>query len=137
MVQKFQPLTCKVKFNWGDEMTATNQNFSMYTGDSKTIQVNVTDANNNVIDLTGATVKWVLQQFPTSTTYQIEKDVVNGGIALINASGGIFQINLSANDTKTLQQGTYFHQAKVIDILGNASTVFTGNVTFQQGSSLI
>ncbi|MBT2725130.1 MULTISPECIES: hypothetical protein [unclassified Bacillus (in: firmicutes)] len=43
-------------------MTAINQNFSMFAGDSKNLIVNVTKDDGSTLDLNGTTVKWGLRK---------------------------------------------------------------------------
>lgn len=110
-------------------MAETNGvNFSMYTGDTHYLPVPVTD-NGVIVDLTGTTVKWVIQRYETSTTSLVYKDTVNGGITITNPASGVFTINLLSNDTKNLVPGDYYHEASVIDASQNVSTIMTGIVT--------
>jgi hypothetical protein len=51
-------------------MTAVNQNFSMYQGESKNLIVSV----DGVTDLIGATLKWGLRKRESSTINDILKE---------------------------------------------------------------
>jgi hypothetical protein len=98
-------------------MTAVNQNFSMYQGDTKNIIVPV----DGVTDLIGATLKWGLRKRESSTTNDIVKE------SEITISGTEITIPLKPPDTETLL-GLYFHECELTDQQGNVSTLFTGNV---------
>lgn len=107
-------------------MTAKNQNFEMYAGDS---QVLVVPLN---FDLTGAKeIKWTLKISAGSTEKLIYKEFSsNNGIEITNSGPvpedeNIFQIQLNPEDTLNLK-GTYYHEAEVTDNQGNVSTVMVG-----------
>jgi hypothetical protein len=99
-------------------MTAVNQNFSMYQGESKNLIVSV----DGVTDLIGATLKWGLRKRESSTINDILKE------SEITVSGTEITIPLKPPDTETLL-GTYFHECELTDQQGNVSTLFTGIVT--------
>lgn len=103
-------------------MTTKNQNFEMYAGNTKNIVVTVADVN-----LTGATVKWAMKK----TIYDAEPAVAKttaAGIAVTDATTGIFTVTLFPADTRNLS-GTYQHEAEITDAPGNVSTVLTGQLT--------
>jgi Ethanolamine utilization protein EutJ (predicted chaperonin) len=108
----------------------TSQDFSMYAGDSRNLIVTVTDPNNNVINITGATIKWVLVNGDQVVRYKDNQSA--GGITITNATNGQFQVSITSNDTTSLPPGTYQHEARMIDSSGNSSLLFTGNVTISK-----
>jgi iron uptake system EfeUOB component EfeO/EfeM len=105
----------------------TSQDFSMYAGDSRTLTVTVTDQNNNPVNLTNSTIKWVL--INGNAVIKAKDNQAIGGITITNATSGQFSITISAQDTAKLQAGTYQHEARLIDSNGNSAIIFTGNVT--------
>jgi hypothetical protein len=99
-------------------MTAINQNFTMYQGDTKNLIVPV----EGVTDLTGSTLQWGLRKRESSTTNDIFK---NNEITI---NGNEITIPLKPPDTETLL-GTYWHECELTDQQGNVSTLFTGVAT--------
>jgi hypothetical protein len=104
-------------------MAKIPRNFEMWAGETKFIDVDTTD-DGDVINLTGATIKWVMKRKQTT----VYKDTVNGGITITDAANGLFTINLGREDTTALY-GDYEHEAEIIDALGNESTVLFGRVS--------
>jgi len=111
-------------------MTETGQNFTMWSGDTKVIEVTITDASGNAVNLTGATISYVLQR-SVGSTVTISKTTASG-ISITDASGGVFQITLDASDTARLSGSSYYHECQITDTSGNVSTVFTGTVTMKE-----
>ncbi|WP_078548636.1 hypothetical protein [Litchfieldia alkalitelluris] len=103
-------------------MTATNQSFTMIAGDTKNITVNVTNDSGTALNLSGATIKWVMKKRVTST----ENDLLKTDITIVG--DGVIQIKLVPIDTVSLR-GTFYHECEVTDQYGNVSTIFTGNIT--------
>lgn len=101
-------------------MTAENQSFEMYSGDTKNIIITMQD------NLDGATVVWVLKK----SVYD-EKDVVRKTTGQgINVDRNTVTIRLEPDDTEGLS-GLYYHETEVTDAFGNVSTVTTGNVNIK------
>ncbi|MDR7237106.1 hypothetical protein J2Y02_001717 [Neobacillus drentensis] len=101
----------------------TNQNFSMYAGDSKSIIIPVTKDDGSPLNLTGAAVKWGVRKRESSTTNDILKES-----PAITVSGSEITISLAPVDTETLT-GSYYHECELTDQQGNVSTLFVGLVT--------
>jgi hypothetical protein len=112
-----------VTLKGGIDVTAINQNFMMYAGDSKNLVVTMPE------DLTGCTVKWGLRQRMYSTENLLSK-TTNDGISI---NGTEISIKLAPEDTQTLA-GTYYHECEVTDQLNNVSTIFTGMVTISRSA---
>jgi hypothetical protein len=106
-------------------MTARNQNFEMFCGDTREIVVTVRDASGSAIDLTGATVLWTLSRSDRCDA-EVSKSSPSEGIVLTSAASGQFTITLDADDTEDLDPGDYYHEAEVTDSSGRVSTVLTG-----------
>ncbi|MBT2729445.1 hypothetical protein J7E63_21365 [Bacillus sp. ISL-75] len=104
-------------------MTAINQNFSMFAGDSKNLIVTVTKDDGSFVDLNGTTVKWGLRKKENSTINEVSK-TTDDGITLL---GDEITIKLDPTDTLNLL-GIYFQECELTDQLGNVSTIFTGGV---------
>lgn len=111
-------------------MTKENQNFTMWSGDDKTLEVTVVDENGSVQDITGMTIDWHLARKVT-TSALVQKATGGSGIVISDGSAGVFQITLSAADTDDLS-GKYYHEAQVTDSSGNISTVTVGTITINR-----
>jgi hypothetical protein len=106
------------------------QNFEIFSGDTKIIVVDVVEGSGNPINLAGASLlEWVLKRAPGAKLPLIRK-VIDSGITVTDASVGRFEIFLDAQDTEKLG-GTYYHECDLIDALGNRSTIFYGYVVIK------
>jgi hypothetical protein len=102
-------------------MTATNQNFTMFAGDTKNIIVTI----DNATDLLGATFKWGVRKKEYSTTNDLLKESPE-----IVTDKNTITIKLKPPDTANLL-GSYYHECEVTDQQKNVSTVFTGLMTIK------
>lgn len=94
---------------------------TMCAGDTKFIEVTVTE-DNNPVNLEGASIEWLIKK----GQFRITKTQLDG-IAVSNPSGGVFVVKLSHSDTIGLS-GNYFYEGKIIDVEGNVSTVVKGQL---------
>lgn len=90
----------------------------MTQGDSKTVQV---DAG---FGLSGGRVEYVIAT-KRGGTVEVQKKSGGSGIAITDASGGVFEIYLEPDDTDDLRGG-YWHEAQFVDGSGDVTTIFTG-----------
>lgn len=109
-------------------MTQKNQNFSMFSGDTKDLIVAVTD-NGQAIDLAGSSIKWAMKRSVRDVQSIIQKETGGGGIV---ASSSSFTVRLNSEDTENVVPGRYYHEAEITDVVGNVSTVMTGTITIEQ-----
>lgn len=105
-------------------MTALNQNFTMFSGDTKLVIIPVTKPDKSAADLNGASAKWILQDEDGVTNVLSKQSPET--IAIVNSNE--IQIKLLPNDTKDLI-GTFYHECEITDQAGNVSTVSTGFIT--------
>jgi hypothetical protein len=105
-------------------MAETNQNFSMYQGETKNLVVNVTKEDGTALDLTGSTVTWALRQRMSSMSNLITKSTPNQ----ITISSNTLTVHLIPSDTTSLK-GSFYHECKMTDTSGNVSELFTGLAT--------
>lgn len=98
-----------------------NQNFSMFSGDTKNLIAKVTNEDNLPADLTGASAKWALKESIDSASNLIFK-ATPVDIFIINNE---VHIKLNPDDTKSLS-GAYYHECEITDAAGNVSTIFFG-----------
>ena len=107
-----------------DNLTA--QNFTMRSGDSKKLNITVTDGAGAAKDLTGATMIWRLAVRKHATS-EISKATASG-IAFVSEVSGIAQVTIDPADTAGLD-GDYYHEAQVTDSSGDIETVMVGTAT--------
>lgn len=107
-------------------MTATNQNFTMYSGNSKNIVANLT---GDSLNMSGASFTWVAKENDVSDVTLLTKTNTNGGITL--PGGNQIKIALTPSDTQTLE-GSYYHECNMVDVNGNPSTLFVGTMTIKK-----
>jgi len=117
-------------------MTQTNQDVELWAGDTKQLVVTVTDDAGDPKDLTGATVRWILQGRPADSSPLLDKDNdAKGGVTIVDAAGGVFRVDLSPEDTEELSPRTYYHEAEVTDASGNISTVLIGSLVIHRSAA--
>lgn len=105
-------------------MTAENQNFEMYQGETKHLYIKVVDGDGNLINLTsGVVVKWGVKKAHYADRFLISKET-GGGIEIRN---GVAIVMIEPDDTEGLI-GEYQHEARLIDEFENVSTILTGVV---------
>lgn len=108
-------------------MAELNQNFELFQGDTKDLEITVEDGEGNPLDLTGSTIEWRLFRTIRDAVL-IEKTLAGGGIEITNEPGGVFVVHLSSEDTRDLN-GKFQHEASVTDVRGYTATILTGFVT--------
>lgn len=108
-------------------MAKQNQNFTMYAGKTKRINITVKDKDGSLKNLDDATIAWVLQD---QEGLFAQKVITKNDEDIVRLSEGVFRVTLWPNDTKGLD-GTYYHEAVVVDALGDKATVTTGWITIK------
>lgn len=101
-------------------MTALNQNFSMFSGETKYIAVPNTKDDGSNLDLTGSTITWIVKKREYSPDNVLSKVTPE-----ITVSGNVLTIPLKPPDTESLL-GSYYHKCEIVDQFGNGSVLFTG-----------
>ena len=110
-------------------MTYINQHFVMWSGDDKVITVTVYDNDDDVVDITDATITWRLSQNVDSAA--LITKTVGDGITISDPTNGIFTITLEPSDTAPLS-GRYYHECEITDATGDISTGAVGHATIQE-----
>lgn len=106
------------------------QDVELFAGDYKLLNVTVTDAAGDAVDLTDFTIRWQLAAAANKTP--ILSKEIGSGITVVNASEGRFDVQLDSDDTEALAGSavkTYYHEAEVIDAADRPATVMWGAVT--------
>lgn len=108
-------------------MTAENQNFSVYPGDTHRLAVTVKNSSSSLpLQVTGAEFTWELFREPYHISAMIKTSEA-GEITITNATDGTVEVLLKATDTQKLVFGrAYKHSLRMRDSDGEVSTVLTG-----------
>lgn len=109
-------------------MTDTNQTFITYTGDDQRPRFTIyKDVGNTLpLDISGSQeIVFLAQRDATSTPVVIKRLTTNGIVLTTDGEDGQFDVILAPADTAALS-GFYFILARIIDAIGEVSTVSTG-----------
>lgn len=109
-------------------MTAVSQDFTIYAGDFALPIFQVKDGAGAPLDISAVSdIFWTAQR-DLSTATVIAKSKTDGTIQLVNGGvAGQFSVRILAADSLDLS-GFYLHQAKLLDDIGELSTVSTGRM---------
>ncbi len=105
--------------------------FTMTRGDAKSFRVTVKNDAGAAVDLTGASIEFVVRKHPHSSTAVITKDD-SDGIIVEDAAGGVFRIDLDPADTSAL--GNWRHELGFdvqVTIAGKPATVARGSLVIE------
>lgn len=104
------------------------QNYSMTSGDSKTITVNVVDAAGTAVDVSTATaVRYAIATSAAAVTPSVSKTLGAG----ITVAGSVVTVTLAAADTALLA-GVYYHELEITDASAHVFTALSGHVTIER-----
>jgi len=99
--------------------------FSMYSGDSKTLAITITDKSGSAVDLTGATVKYAIAGSATATTKLVSKQTGGAGIT---TALNVATVTIDPADTEAIA-GIFYQEIETTDINGYVSTSMVGTIT--------
>lgn len=114
-------------------MTAIGQNFEVFQGDYKEIEILVKDENNNNLPLDLAPyvafngIVWVVYRKTTKAI--VLSKTLSAGISVPAPITGIIKITLNPADTELLEPNVYNHECEISSSPTNVATVTTGNLT--------
>ena len=109
-------------------MTTTDQNFTMWQGEDKTITVALVDGDGAAYGSTaGLTFTWEVFATKNSDTALIS---LSTGSGITNGTSEITMV-LDKTDTNALDPGTYYHECRVVDGSSDEDVVFTGGLTLE------
>lgn len=107
-----------------------SQDFSLYSGDSRKLKVEIKDESGAFLNLTGAKIIWaIIDNF--SVVVSKGNTPPLSGISVTEPLNGACSIELLSTDTENLV-GSFRHEARVIDAEGNSSLVFYGTVMIEK-----
>jgi len=96
---------------------------SIYKGDSRTLEVTVTDTSGAAVDITGYTMKFTVKKSEADTTNTIQKTTTLATeIDLTDPANGIAEVYLLPADTLNLKAGTYVYD---VEVTTDTSKVYT------------
>jgi hypothetical protein len=107
-----------------------SDDFTMYAGDDKRLEVTVLDEDDVAVSLSGALeIRWKLAKSPRSTIIA-SHSIADGNVSIIDAAAGRFNVLIDPADTESLS-GLYYHEAELTDSSGNVGTCMAGTVTIR------
>ena len=109
------------------------QDFELFSGNDKVLRVTVRDENGGIVDLTGATIRWILSRKQGSTPLIDYTSPTNITLASDPATGK-FDIEISDTDSEPLRKGTFYHECLVTSAAGLKTTVMYGFVEVLKNS---
>jgi len=104
-------------------------NFELTAGDALTIQLDhIEEATGLPRSLVGATIAWSFGKLESGRMPEqtLKTKTIGDGLAVTNASGGEWEIQLVSADTASLE-GEFYHQARITDPAG-PETVLVGRM---------
>jgi hypothetical protein len=93
--------------------------FSLVAGDSKVIEITVTEADGSPTDITAANLLWTAAAQPFGTPLISKAGTITDG------PGGVFDVSLVPSDTASMN-GNFYHSAKITFADLSVSTIFLG-----------
>jgi hypothetical protein len=113
-------------------MAKVNETISMYSGETRYINIAITDADNSNIPLniTDYQINFLAHM---NGIPMIEKSIGNG-VSVINAPSGTAQITLNTDDTKTLS-GDFLFEVEVVSPADEVSIVTFGRMKITKAYS--
>lgn len=109
-------------------MTEQNQNFTMWQGETKTLEVTLSDDP----DIAGQAIQWVLAT-EEGGEVKVSKDTADG-IEITGDAAHHFEISLDPEDTQGIA-GRHYHEARIDDEGGTENVLFTGEATIHESAT--
>lgn len=114
----------------------THQNFEIRQGDQRNVVITVFDSTGALLDLTGASLSWVL--ITSEWGELLLSKAVGTGITIANqtTSKGQVTVSLLPADTATLEPRAYTHQLRATTQSGGPPELVTdGEVMLNRGAA--
>jgi hypothetical protein len=111
-------------------MTAANQNFTIFRGNSHTLTIDIDTADGLPFTSTdGLELEYLVSRVPADDTAAVIRKTLGAGITAVD--GGVI-IDLAPDDTKDLPLGPYDHRLRVRDVAQNdVATAMTGTIVIR------
>lgn len=104
---------------------ATKANITIDQGTTFSTQIDLTDENDDPIDLTAYTANAEIRRWYSSTDPAAVFDASTGA----NAAAGIITLSLTSEQTANLEFGRYVYDVKVTDASNTTTRIVEGIVT--------
>lgn len=91
---------------------------SLFAGETKLLNITLSDSNGSPVDINGATFEWKLNV----RNNPIIKQSPSEDITILDANSGKLQIKLQPSDTSSLS-GNYSQDLQLTDSNGNISVI--------------
>lgn len=94
-------------------------------GDDETLDITVTNQDTGaVVDLTGATLKWMTKRRRNDADVDaLITAEIGTGITVTNAAGGVAEVAIAAANTNALTPGAYYWELQSVDAAGKVHTL--------------
>lgn len=102
--------------------------FTMFAGDTKTLEFTVRDAAGAIVDITDYDVRWHASRNVNARPALIEKSL-GSGIEMVDGGAGRFDVSLENADTESLR-GEFYHEAE-LTLDDEVYTVDSGSLTIR------
>lgn len=112
-------------------LSRTRTKAVMTAGDTETLACTATDTAGTAINLTGATISYLLTD---GQNLMVTKSL-SDGITVTLAAAGTFSVVLSPDDTSGLEAGTYWHSAAITSSGGTVTTTLRGRLRISRITS--
>lgn len=100
----------------------TKSYFTMYSGDSKLLNIPVVDENGVALDVTGAEFTYAYKNIDTGV-------ITNKAVTITDAKNGMVQVSLEPSDTTITAEAVILkHELQMVDIVGEVSTILSGYI---------
>ena len=107
-----------------------SNDFAMFAGDNRTIKITVRNAQDAIVNITGATIDWKAATVPFSTP------ILEKAGQIIDGPAGRFDVSLLPVDTALLM-GNLFHWAVITEAGNKVSTMYLGVIAISPASDLV
>ena len=106
---------------------AIYSNFTIDQGTTFSADIDVTDADGDILNLTGYTVAGQMRKSYNSTTFTAFSASVS------NATGGVVTIGLSATQTNALKAGRYVYDVEITASDATVTRIVEGQIEVTPG----
>lgn len=112
-------------------MAETGQDAVIYAGNNASLNLTLTDAAGEPIDLTGATLEWGWAPRDATAATLTKSSTASAKIDITDAEGGLATVFIVPADTAALTGCEYRHEVRITDATGAVETLLTGIVTIR------
>ena len=106
---------------------AIYSNFTIDQGTTFSADIDVTDADGDILNLTGYTVAGQMRKSYNSTTFTAFSASIS------NATGGVVTIGLSATQTNALKAGRYVYDVEITASDATVTRIVEGQIEVTPG----